>query len=350
MDPEDFNFSYTATDLTEQVNRVPNTYGLILALGIFDTEGVISTVVEIRIEDGVLRVLPTKERGAPGTPGARETGKTIYMEVPHFPDQDLITPQDIQNMLILVGRTKRPATLDDEMAKRLANIRRNHDITLEYLRMSALKGLLKDGNGQTIYDLYDVFDRQKKVINFDLTNANTDVISKCDEVFGHIAENLKGETMSGVEMLVDNKFFNALIQHEKVEKYWTSNQQGIAAIAQAERENLGGQYGRIFDFQNIRFREYYGSAPVRNANNEVVNERFIEPFRGHAYPMGTMDTFKTWFAPANDIRFVNTVGAEIYISPEILKHGKGVELQSESNPLVVPKRPEVLVEVRANAA
>ncbi|HEV7278398.1 MAG TPA: major capsid protein [Devosiaceae bacterium] len=348
MDPEDFNFPYTATDLTEQVNRIPNSYGLIRAMGLFDMEGVISTIVEIRIEDGVLRVLPAKDRGAPGTPGGRETGNTIFMEVPHFPDLDLITPQDIQNLMILVGRTKKPATLADEMAKRLRKIRNNHDITLEYLRMSALKGLIKDGNGQTLYDLYEVFGQTKKTVDFKLGTDTTDVIAKCAEVFEHIATNLKGETMSGVEVLVDNGFFSAFIQHPKVEKYWTSNQQGVVAIAQAERENLGGQWGRVFDFQNIRFREYYGSAPVRNANNEVVNERFIEAKHGHAFPVGTMDTFKTWFAPANDVRFVNTVGQDIYISPEILKHGAGIELKSESNPLPIAKRPEVLVEISSS--
>lgn len=345
MDPENFNFPYTATDLTEQVNRIPNSYGLIEAMGLFDVEGVISTVVEIRIEDGVLRVLPAKERGAPGTPGQRETGKTIFMEVPHFPDIDLITPQDIQNLMILVGRSKRPATLDDEMAKRLRNIRNNHDITREYLRMSALKGLLKDGNGVTLYDLYEVFGQTKKTIDFKLGTAGTDIIDKCGELFQHIAENLKGETMSGVEVLIDPKFFTRFVQHAKVEKYWTGHQEGVTAIARAERERLGGQWGRIFDFQNIRFREYYGSAPVRDANNDVVNERFIEANHGHAFPVGTMDTFKTWNAPADDIRFVNTVGQDIYISPEILKHGAGIELKSESNPLSVAKRPEVLVEI-----
>lgn len=345
MDPEDFIFPYTGTELTEQVNRIPNSFGLIRAMGLFSEDGAISTVVEIRMENGVLRVLPAKERGAPGTPGQRETGETIFMEVPHFPDFDLITPQDIQNLMIVVGRSKRPATLDDEMTKRLANIRSNHDITLEYLRMSALKGLLKDGNGRTLYDLYDVFGQTKKTIDFKLGTPGTKIIDKCDELFGHIADNLKGETMSGVEVLVDNQFFNGLIQHPNVEKYWTSNQAGIQAVAQIERQNLGGQWGRIFDFQNIRFREYYGSAPVRDANNQVVNERFIAPKHGHAFPVGTMDTFKTWFAPANDIRHVNTVGQPVYISPEVLKHGEGVELKSESDPLPIAKRPEVLVEI-----
>lgn len=349
MDPQDFNFPYTATDLTEQVNRIPNSFGLLRAMGLFDTEGVISTLVEIRLEDGILRVLPAKERGAPGTPAGREKGKTIFMEVPHFPHDDLITPQDIQNLMILVGRAKRPATLDDEMVKRLANIRNNHDITLEYLRMCALKGELRDGNGVLLYDLYEVFGRTKKTVYFDLANPNTDIISKCDEVFGHVADNLRGETMSGVEVLVSREFINTFIQHPKVEKFWLGHQEGIQAIARAERERLGGQWGRVFEFHSILFREYYGSAPVRNANNEVVNERFIAPGMGHGYPIGTMDTFKTWFAPADDVRFVNTIGEEIYISPEILKHGKGIELHSESNPLVVPKRPEVMVEISAAA-
>ena len=345
MDPEDFNFPYTATDLTEQVNRIPNSYGLIRAMGLFSEDPVISTVVEIRLENGVLRVLPAKDRGAPGTPGARETGSTIFMEVPHFPDLDLITPQDIQNMMVLVGRSKRPATLDDEMAKRLMNIRVNHDITLEYMRMSALKGLIKDGNGVTIYNLHEVFGREKKTVDFVLGTDGTDIIAKCDEVFGHIADNLLGETMSGVEVLVSPSFFNRFIQHPKVEKFWLQTVQGINEIARAERERLGGQWGRSFEFHNLLFREYRGSAPVRNVNNEVVSEPFVAAGKGHAFPVGTMDTFKTFFAPANDLRHVNSPGQQVYISPEPLKHGEGIELKSESDPLAIAKRPEVLVEL-----
>jgi hypothetical protein len=102
--------------------------------------------------------------------------------------------------------------------------------------------------------------------------------------------------------------------------------------------------GRVFDYQNIRWREYYGIAPVNG-----VSTPFVAVDKGHARPVGTMDTFKTHFAPANDIRFVNTPGQEIYISPEILEHGQGVELLTQSNPLAICRRPEVLVEVDAGA-
>lgn len=351
MDPEDFVFPYQATDLTEQINRIPNSYGLIRAMGLFGPDGgtpVISTVVEITIEDGILRVLPAKDRGGPGTPAERETGKKIFLEVPHFPDLDLITPQDIQNMMVIAARTRRPATVEDELAKRLRNIRNNHDITLEYLRMGALKGLILDGNGTTLYDLYDVFGFNKVTVDFLLGTAGTDIIDKCNQVFQSIASNLKGETMSRVEVLVDSSFFNKFIQHAKVAPYWTSNQLGVAAIAQMERTNLGGQWGRVFEFQNLLFREYYGSAPTRDNTGAKVTTPFLAAGYGTAYPAGTQNMFDTYFAPADDIRFVNTPGEQIYISPEVLKHGAGIELKSQSNPLPICKRPEALVEVRSS--
>lgn len=342
----EINFPYTVIQLTEQVNRIPNTYGLLRAMNLFPSEGAISRLVEIRMEDGVLKVLPSKVPGAPGENAQRETGSTIFLEIPHFPHNDLITPQDLDMMTVVAGRMKRPAMMDDEVAKRLRNIRTNHDITLEYIRMGALKGLIKDGHGATLYNLYTVFGISPKAVDFKLGTSTTDMIGKCDEVFQHIATNLKGETMSRVEVLVSSTFFNRFIQHAKVEKYWTSNQMGIAAIALAERTALGGQFGRMFEFQNIFFREYYGSVPITNPTTGVqTSEALVATGEGWAYPTGTMDTFKTWNAPAFDIRYVNTPGEEIYVSPKVLDHGAGVELRSQSNPLAINKRPEVVVKL-----
>jgi hypothetical protein len=344
MDPEEFVFPYNSSELTEQVNRIPNMYGLINALGLFSSEGSASTVIEIRIEDGILRVLPVVERGGPPIEAKRETGDSIFMPVPHFPHHDMITPKDIQDMLIMMARTKRPNTVADETAKRLGNIRNNHAITLEFVRMGALKGVIKDGNGATIYDLFDVFDIVKKEVDFLLGTAGTDVIAKCEEVSDHIISNLKGETSDGVEVMVSSAFFNKFIQHAKVEKYWTSNQQGIVDIARGERDRLGGNWGRVFDFQNLRWRENKTTFPLK-VGGAITSVAAIEANKGHAYPTGTMDTFKTWFAPADTIYAANSSGDEIFVSTDILKHGKGIDIWSESNSLAISKRPEVLVEV-----
>lgn len=347
---ETVNFPFTAWQLSDAVNRIPNNYGLLQALNLFPSMGSISTIIEVVIEDGTIRVLPAKERGASSTPGDRGNRKAIFIEVPHFPSEDLITPRDIQNMITIVAQSRTPRTLADEMAKRLFTIRAKHSITREWVRFGALKGLITDGNGTTLLDLYAAFGITKVQVDFVLGTAGTDIIDKCTQVRTSIAKNLKGETMNAIEVIVSTSFFNKLIQHAKVEKFWV-NWSGAQALAQPayapgtgpiDRNGQPTMLGRSFVFQNILWREYSGEAPIGKARTSTP---FVADGYGVAYPAGTMSTFETWDAPPNDIRFVNQPGQEIAISPKILDHGEGVELKSQSNCLAICKRPEVLVEV-----
>ena len=150
-------FPYTATDLTDQINVIPNRYGLMQELDLFPAEGSTSTIVEMRYENKTPRVLPAMERGAPSTPMLSETGKTIFIEIPHFPAEDLITPKDLQDILVVAGRTKRHITLEEEVAKRLLSLRNSHAITREWVRASAPQGIITDCNGSTVCNLNTVF-------------------------------------------------------------------------------------------------------------------------------------------------------------------------------------------------
>lgn len=333
----EINFPYTQVQLTEQINRIPNNYGLLEEMNLFPTEGSASTLVEIRFEDGVINVLPMVERGGPPSEAARGTGNAFYLEIPHFPHRDLITPDDLQNWLRLVGRQLQPKSMDDEVAKRLFDIRRKHAITREYIRMGALKLLIKDGAGQTIYNLASVFNIVRPTIFFDLTNADADIIAKCEAVLDHIQSNLKGETMSGIEILVSSSFFNKFVQHPKVEKYYI-NWSAAQALANPQRDYRGNNWGRVFPFSELLFREYKGVAPLKGGS-----EAFVEAGKGYAFPAGTMNAFATYDGPAYHIDFVNDPGMEIYVSPLMLDHGAGVELMTQSNPLAVTRRPDLTV-------
>ena len=347
------NFPFTAIQMSESVNRIPNNYGLLQALNLFPSQGSISTIIEVAFEDGSIRVLPAKERGASATSGDRGGRKNVFIECPHFPAEDLITPRDLQNMVTIANSSRTPRTLADEMAKRLFTIRNKHSITREWIRMGALKGLITDGNGDTLLDLYAAFGITKVTVDFLLGSAGTDIIDKCTQVRQSIAENLLGEVMNGVEVIVSTSFFNKLIQHAKVEKFWVnwSGAQSLAQPAYApgtgpiDRNGQPTALGRSFVFQNILFREYNGKAPIGKTR---VATPFVAVDYGVAYPSGTMNTFETWDAPPNDIRFVNQPGQEVAISPKILDHGEGVELKSQSNCLAICKRPEVLVEVHTS--
>lgn len=341
---------YTDVELTQEVNRIPNTFGLLNALNLFPNEPKASKYVRIEFKDGVVYVLGAEPRGSSGDLGEDDTGNGIILEIPHFPHIDFIGPDDADNMLVIVNGQVEPESMNRQLAQKLAKIRTKHSITREYIRLGALRGLIKDGKGRTLYDIYDVFSITKKTVDFVLGTAGTDIIAKCEEVRDHIQNNLKSETSTGIEAIVDPTWFGKFIQHEKVEKYWL-NAQNTAVHSIVSRQQLGGNWGRVFEFQNILWREYKGSLPVKNSSGAITSEANMAANKGNAYPTGTMSMFRTFDGPAFHMSQVNSapMGAEpIFITTEELKHGAGVEMKSQSNVLAVCKQPECVVEVSSS--
>jgi hypothetical protein len=337
-------FIYSNQELTEQVNRIPNTYGLLNDINLFPSESISTRVVEIRFEDGIISVLEAKPVASPGQTIEDVPGKSIFLEIPYFPVIDNILPSDVQGFNDIINGRKELRNLDTEIVKKLRKIRGSHGITREFIRLGALKGHIRDGKGRTLHNLFNAFGVTKKVISFGLGVATTDIIEKCQELATHMAENLKGETMTRAEVVVSGSFFNKFTQHAKVEKFWLNSQNALQ-LANTQRDGAARYFGRQFEFQNVLFREYVGQMPVRNASGQLISEPIIEAGKGHAYPAGTSDTFKTYDGPVHHMDRVNEPGEEIFISTEMLKHGEGVEMKSQSSPLAVVRRPELLVEV-----
>lgn len=336
MEPFDLatQFPFTNYDLTRSVNIMPNMYGRLNEMGLFGENNPIGTTkVEVIIEEGILKLLPQGERGAPPSTQGGNPPKSILFKIPHIPHVRTIKPGDIQDK-------RRPGTTDLETVesvtdKKLLEIRNAHSITLEWYRMGAVKGVILDASGSTVYDLFDQFGIVKKTIDFALNNAATDVPGKCRELVRHMEDNLKGEIMSGApRCLVSGEFFDALISHAKV-KEWFLNWQQAAMVSQQDPR-------KGFLFSGVVFEEYRATATKPDGNSQ----RFIDAKKGHAFPMGTMNTFETHFAPADSISTANMPpDAEVFISQKVLDHGKGIELYSESDPLPLCKRPALLVEV-----
>ena len=63
----------------------------------------------------------------------------------------------------------------------------------------------------------------------------------------------------------------------------------------------------------------------------------------HRFPLGTVDTFGTYLAPADFNETVNTLGQPLYAKQEPRTFGRGTDLHSQSNLLPICHRPEVLV-------
>ncbi|MNW12277.1 hypothetical protein D3C71_2099270 [compost metagenome] len=75
--------------------------------------------------------------------------------------------------------------------------------------------------------------------------------------------------------------------------------------------------------------------------------KFIEPGEGHAFPLGTLDTFSTYVAPADFNETVNTLGQLLYSKQAPRKFDRGTDLHTQSNPLPMCHRPALLVKLKA---
>lgn len=349
----EFLLPYTDVELTQEVNRVPNRFGLLNAINLAPSEGKASKYVRIDIRDGVIYVLSAEERGAPGQIGPDGNEGGVILQIPHFPHLEKIGVGDVDGVLQVIDGTVTPASIDAELARKLINIRGHHSITREFIRLGMLKGEIKDGAGRVLYNLFDVFDIEKKSINFQLADGNTNVMDKVEEVVDHMHTNVQGETIDGYGAVVSPSFFSKFVAHPKVEKFWLQAQ-NAAVHTTVERQHVAGNWGRVFNFGELQLREYKGSLPVKKPNGAIENVKNVADNTGHAFPTGTQHMFRTYDGPVYHMSRVNQApsvdgeGEPIFISTEELKHGEGYELKSQSNMLAVCRQPECLVELTTN--
>lgn len=323
--------AFSMTELTAAINILPNNYGLVGQIGLFRPKPVRTRSISIEENNGVLNLLPTQAVGSPGTVGKRGKRKLRSFSVPHIPHDDVVLPEEVQGVRAF-GEESQMQALSDVITEHLQSMRNKHAITLEHLRVGALKGIILDADGSELLNLYTEFEITPKTVNFALGNAATDVKKKCLEVKRHIEKNLLGEVMNNVSALVSPEFFDALTAHDKVKEAYERWQEGKAL-----RDDMRDG----FTFGGLTFKEYLGEASDADGNVR----RFIAANEGHAFPMGTQETFKTYFAPADFNETVNTLGRPIYVKQESRKFERGTDIHTQSNPLPMCHRPAVLVKL-----
>ncbi|MCW7542101.1 major capsid protein, partial [Aquabacterium sp. A7-Y] len=296
------NPAFSMAALTAAINLLPNRYGRLESLGLMPVKPVRLRQILVEERNGVLNLLPTLPPGAPGTVGKRGKRAVRSFVVPHIPHDDVVLPEEVQGIRAFGSETELE-TVAGVLAGHLETMRNKHAITLEHLRMGALKGVILDADGSVLYDLYREFEIPAKAVGFELANEKTNVKGKCLEVLGHIEDNLKGEFMNGVHCLCSPEFFTALTGHAKVVEAYLRWQDGAVLIADMRRG---------FSFGGMTFEEYRGQATDAEGNVR----RFIAAGEAHAFPTGTVDTFATYVAPADFNESVNTLGQPLYAKQE----------------------------------
>ena len=125
-----FANGFSVSDWTEELNVIPNQWGTIGQLGIFQEESVASSVVlfEEIIKDG--NVIVDRVRGDRGNQNKDGTRKIHSFSVPHFPLDDALYPKDQTNVRAFTIYCFFD-TLNRVRADKMERIAQNHNWTLE---------------------------------------------------------------------------------------------------------------------------------------------------------------------------------------------------------------------------
>jgi hypothetical protein len=327
------NPAFSTTALTAALNILPNSYGRMDELNLFPFKPVRLRQVAIEEKNGVLALLPTAPVGSPGSVGARGKRKLRSFIIPHIPHDDVVLPEEVQGIRAF-GSESELQTLAAVMVEHLSTMRNKHAITLEHLRMGALKGIILDADGSELYNLFKEFEITPKVIDMQLGKKDTDVKQKCLDIARHVNNSLHGEYMTRLHCVCSSEFIDALTAHDNVKAAFNLWQEG-AFMRSDQRAG--------FEFVKVTFEEYRGQA--NDANGKV--RPFIEPGEAHVFPLGTLDTFATYVAPADFNEAVNTLGQPLYAKQEPRKFDRGTDLHTQSNVLPICHRPGVLVKLKA---
>lgn len=335
----DFGNGFTVCDWTEEVNTVPNQWGLIGQLGIFQEESVSEHVVvfEEIIKDGALIV--DRVRGDRSNQGRDAQRKMHSFVIPHFPMEDAIYPQDVQGKRAYGSKTE-AETLDMVRARKLARIRQNHAWTLEVARAQALtKGTVYAPNGTVSQDWYQEMTQAARpaAVDFLLGAADTDIGGKIEQVLAAVQDNSGAVNYTGIIALCGTAFFQKLITHATIKQayqYYTSTQEPLRRRLSSDGSAIGMR--RTFEHMGITFIEM---------RDNLAGQILVPANEAYFLPTGT-EFFKTYFSPANRFGFVNTLGEQVYVFESMAPNGTSYHIESESNFINALLKPLMVVAAR----
>lgn len=328
-------FSQEAFDMlnvTSALNKMPYQERMLGGMGLFSSESVETDKVEVDEKDGILQIVQTTERGAPGIKMASEPKrKARLFKVPHMLLETRILPNEIQN-----DRRTGEIILESAVAKvndKLEWGRQQIENTFEMHRLGALKGVTVDADGSTIYDWNAEFETTAETANIALS---VDTTNTREEVLGHvrtIEDNLGGTPYGGMMAICSREFFDALTSNEAVKETYY-NWEAAQSLRADQRSG--------FNFGGVQWVEYRGMRGLNGNIGELGANTAI------VFPTGVNGMFRSYYAPADFMGSVNQLGSPWVAKVAPDQHAdKFVDVMIDANPLFMNSRPNAVVTLTA---
>jgi len=325
------NDAFQLSELTKAIIDIPRVPTRLGNEELFEEYGISKTSMMIERIGSGLKLVPVAPRGGLGQSLGRERRQLVHVSAVHLPQRDTILADEVQNVRAFGSETEMEG-VQQLIQRQLQVMKGNIDLTLEHMRVGALKGKVVDADGASVlWDLYDIFGMQRTKIGYDIENPKTtvDLRQKTEDTKRAIQKKLGGKTFGRVRVKCSESWFDKFVSHDKMYKAWELYQQGDFARSHP---------GQGFAFNGIFFEVYHGGTDAGD---------FFEPDTAWAYPEGVRGMFQIAYAPGDYMDTVNRIGLPYYANQKIMDYNKGVMLEAQSNPIVLNTLPEAVIELSA---
>lgn len=323
--------------LTEGVTNLPYIESQLGQMGLFNglTEGIETSTVVIDEQDGQLQILSDIPRGSPPERMYKDSKKkSRALVVPHMQFEDRIQAAS------LLGKRKFGQNVMESVADKVNGTFQNMistviEPTKEVHRLNALRGILLDSDGTSvIHDYFQFFEVTQQVFDFALSNASTNVRERCVQAVRLIEDTLGGIPHTTITALCGRAFFDAFTSHPKVRDTYLNQESSQGDVLRADLRVRG------FMFGGILWKEYRGMRGLPNNLGQVDDDEAI------MFPEGVANMYRTYWAPADFLEAVDTLGQEMYakVAPD-WKYNRWVDQLIETNPLYINTRPRAVLRI-----
>ena len=315
---------FNMMSLTDSINKLPTIPGRLGSMGLFRGTGIRTLIVMVEERHGTLMLIPPAARGTrPNVMGGK--GKEARpFALAHHPLDATVEADDVQGLRAFGSETA-TAQLATIVNDKMTDMRSSHEATWEMYRTGAIQGLITDANGDTVYDLFDVFDLTQTSIDFDFSDADLELKLLARQVRRAISDALGATPFRGVHAMCGRDFYESFITSDEVKtsyERWNSN--SFARDTQLSP----------FEWGDITWEEYQGA---------VGDKKFVADDVANFFPTGVTNLFREYYGPANFIETVNTLGKPLYAKREAKPMDMGWDLHTQSNYLCLCTRPAALI-------
>lgn len=321
--------AFSTVSLTDAILKAPYKPGRIGELRLFRSDGIVTTTVVVEEKDGRLSLIETSPRGGPAsTIGAQKRTARSFL-VPHLERESTILADEVQGVRAFGSETELES-VQMLVNKRLIDLRAMHEVTLEHHRIGAIQGKILDADGTTVlFNLFTEFGVAQQTHDIALSVSTTDVRNEAVAIKRLSEDELGGLAVSGYRAFCGDQFFDEFIKHSEVKESLKFQESALL------RDDVRGG----FMYGGIVWENYRGK--VAGVGGDVS---FIPT--AEAFVVPEADIFRTYFAPADFIEAVNTVGLPVYakIVPDN-ELNRWAKVHTQSNPMCLCLRPRAVIRV-----